>query len=175
MASALAKQANRLRSLRSFSLCASAGRPSLTVISNNPFRIRHALHDRIRRVLDCDRTVTTVSTRERRRRDTNVGELNAEAGETLNPKWTMTRFHGGLNGRISRILPRYRLPADTLMQRDGLPLLYMALEGLLDSCGILSLTCHQRTSDTIETGLTFPEDWRLRKWLFPIINSHLHT
>jgi hypothetical protein len=120
----------------------------------------HALHDRIRRVLGCDRTATIVPTRERRRA-TNGGELNAEASETLNPKWTTTCLHGGLKGGISGILPRYRLLADTLMQRDGLPLLYTALEGLFDSCGILPLTCPQKTSDTIEIGLTLPEDWRL--------------
>jgi hypothetical protein len=92
--------------------------------------------------------------------------LIAQVGETLNPKWTRTPLHGRRKGRICEILPQYWLLANTLRYTDGLPLLYTALESPLQSGGILALTRHQGTNETIETGFSLLEDWRLRTWLF---------
>jgi hypothetical protein len=65
----------------------------MTVSATPPFWNTRGLHDRIRRVLSCDRTAETIPTR-KKRRTANAGEFNAEAGETVNPKWTTIRLHG---------------------------------------------------------------------------------
>jgi hypothetical protein len=86
--------ANRFRNLRSFPLCTRMGRPTLTTSATPLFWNTRVLHDRIRRVLSCDRTAETIPTR-KRRRTANAGELNVEAGETVKSKWTTIRLHGG--------------------------------------------------------------------------------
>jgi hypothetical protein len=140
--------ANRFRSLRSFLLCARKGRPNLTASAIPPFWNTCGLHDRIRRVVNCDRIVETIPTR-KRRRTANAGELNAEAGETVNPKWTTIHRHGGHNRRSCDVLPWYWLPADTLRNRDNVLFLFIPHECLSENRRILALTCHQQTRETI--------------------------
>jgi hypothetical protein len=108
--------ANRFRNLRSFPLCTRMERPSLTASATPPFSNTCVLHDRIRRVLSSDRIAETIPTR-KRRQTANAGELNAEAGETMNSKWTTIRLHGGRSARSCEVLTWYRLPADTLRKR----------------------------------------------------------
>jgi hypothetical protein len=166
--------ANRLRSLRSSPLCTRKGRPSLTASATPPFWNTRGFHDRICRVLSCDRTMETILTR-KRRLTANAGELNAEAGETANPKWTTICLHGGHSRCSCDVLPWYRLLADTLRNRDSVLFLFTSHECPSENRRILALTCHQRTRETIGKGIIVPEDWRLRTWLFPEINSHPHT
>jgi hypothetical protein len=78
-------------------------RPSLTASATPPLWNTRVLHDHIRRVLSSDGTAETIPTR-RRRRTANVGELNAEAGETVNFKWTTIRLHGGRSARSCEVL-----------------------------------------------------------------------
>jgi hypothetical protein len=166
--------ANRFRSLRAFPVCARKGRPSLTASATPPFWNTRGFHDCIRRVLSCDRTAETIPTR-KRGWTANIGELNAEAGKTVNPKWTTIRLHGGRNARNCDVLAWYRLPADILKNRDSVLFLFPPPECPSENHRILALTCHQRTRETIEKGIIVPDDWRLRSWLFPEINSHPRT
>jgi hypothetical protein len=152
--------ANRFRSLQSFSLCARKGRPSLTASATPPFWNTYGLHDRIHRVLSCDKTVETIPTR-KRGRTTNIGELNAEAGETVNPKWTTIRLHGGRHARSCDVLAWYRLPADTLRNRDSVFLLFPPPECPSENRRILALTCYQRIRQTVEKCIIVPDDWKL--------------
>jgi hypothetical protein len=88
---ATSHRANRFHNLRSFLLCTRRERPSLTASATTQFWNTRVLHDRIRRVLSSDRTAETIPTRTRRP-TANAGELNAEAGETVNSKWTTIRL-----------------------------------------------------------------------------------
>jgi hypothetical protein len=166
--------ANRFRNLRSFTLCTRKGRPSLTTSATPPFWNSRGLHDRIRRVLSSDKTAETIPTR-KRRRTANAGELNAEAGETVNSKWTTIRLHGGHTARNYEVLTWYRLPADIPRNRASVLFLFTLHDCPSENRRILALTCHHRTRETIEKCIIVPEDWRLRSWLFPEINSHPRT
>jgi hypothetical protein len=149
-------------------------RPSLTASATPPFWNTHVLHDRIRRVLSSDGTAGTIPTR-RRRRTANASELNAEAGETVNSKWTTICLHGGRTARSCEVLTWYRLPTDTLRNRASVLLLFTPHDSPSENRKILALTCHHRTRETIEKGITVPEDWRLRTWLPFKINTHPRT
>jgi hypothetical protein len=166
--------ANRFRNLRSFPLCTRKGRPSLTTSAIPPFWNSRNLYDRIRRVLSSDRTAETIPTR-KRRQTANVGELNAEAVETVNPKWTTIRLHGGCTARNCEVLTWYRLPADTPRNRASVLFLFTPHDCPSKNCRILALTCHHRSCKTIEKSIIILDDWRLRTWLFPKINSHPRT
>jgi hypothetical protein len=166
--------ANRFRNLRSFSLCTRKGRPNLIALAIPPFWNSRGLDDRIRRVLSSDRTAETISTR-KRRRTANASELNAEAGKTVNPKWTTIRLHGGRTARSCEVLTWYRLPADTSRNRASVLFLFTPYDCPSENRRILALTCHHWTRETIEKCIIVPEDWRLRIWLFPEINSHPRT
>jgi hypothetical protein len=135
-------EANRFRSLRSFPLCAKKGRPSLTASTNPPLWNTCGLHDRIRKVLSCDRIAETIPTR-KRGRTVNIGELNDKAGETVNPNWTTIRLHGGRNACSCDVLAWYWLPADTLRNRDSVLFLFPPPECPFENRRILALTCHQ--------------------------------
>jgi hypothetical protein len=166
--------ANRFCNLRSFPLCTRKGRPSLTASATPPFWNTHGLHDRIRRVLSSDRTAETIPMR-KRRRTANAGELNAEVGETMNSKWITIRLHGGRSARSCEVLTWYRLPTDTPRNRASVLFLFTPHGSPSENRRILALTCHHRTGETIEKGITVPEDWRLRTWLSSEINSHPRT
>jgi hypothetical protein len=111
----------------------------------------------------------------KRRWTANAGEFNAEAGKTVNPKWTTIRLHGGCNARSYEVLTWYRLPADTLRNRASVLFLFTPHDCPSENRRFLALTCHHRTHETIEKCIIVPEDWRLRDWLFPKINSHPRT
>jgi hypothetical protein len=163
--------ANRFRNLRSFPLCTRKGRPSLTASATPPFWNTRGLHDCIRRVLSFDRTTETIPMR-KRRRTANAGELNAEIGETMNPKWTTISLHGDRTACSCEVLTWYRLLADTPRNRASVLFMFTPHDCPCKNRRILTLTCHHRTRETIEKGIIVPEDWRLRTWLFSEINSH---
>jgi hypothetical protein len=125
------------------------------VSATPPFWNNRGLHDGIRRVLNSDRIAETIPTR-RRRWTANAGELTAEAGEIVNPKWTTIRLHGGHTARICEVLT-----ADTPRNRASVLFLFTPYDCPFKNCRILALTCHHRSLVTFEKGITVPEDWRL--------------